>query len=419
MECSFLIPFDFSHFARQVCRNRFSCTISGMIPPRLPRDPSQPVRTRRFTEILSTILTSLLARGEITNVGNSQVPAYAVQGNLAAGGGLYYNAGQLSIKLAPSANGVLTLGNDGLGVGNIVQRIGNGTVNITGNVTLVGNGVSIVANAINNNITLSANSSAGGVGNIGNGTANATGNVTLTGNGITFSITGNTVLGTVVGSGGGGGGTGLDPISVIYPPFATVGDDDEFNDNVFSGWTTVENAGVPAAIPTLTEMNNVISINLPGGDSAANLHAYVKPRTIVAGNYVEIAFAGMGRAQNYNICGVLMSDGATFGSGNQVLFYYSPNEQKWALLKTTGFNNQVDFNGFDAQQQAQNPAQFLRLTFGGTNSFSGLVSPDGVSWANVTGNIAETITPTHAGFFATTWGGSLPFVWSVRYCKLR
>lgn len=207
-----------------------------------------------------------------------------------------------------------------------------------------------------------------------------------------------------------------DPITSEYPAFTAAGIDDEFDDASFTGWTAV-NSGLHN--PTITELNDVLALVLPGSDAAAELHAYVKaPAAIAANDYVEIGFRGMGRPQNYNICGVLMADGNTYGAGNQVCWYYSVNEASpWYRISFTNYNTAGAFANFARQTVAPTSDMYLRLKYEGSNNWSGWVSCDGVGWLNVTGTFARTLTPTHLGFFVTTWGGTLPFAWSIRYCR--
>jgi hypothetical protein len=246
---------------------------------------------------------------------------------------------------------------------------------------------------------------------IGRGSASGAGiaeEITL---GTNISLSGTTV--NVAATGGGGGG-GLDPQTAIYPTFTVGANDDEFDDASFSGWTAVNDG---SNVPTITETNNVCSISVPGGHAAADLAAYMKTVTPAANDYIEMAFRGAGRTQNHNICGLIMADGSTYTAGVQVLFYFSANENSWPLTRHTGYNTQGTFTGHTCQTSATMSDMFLRLKYEGSNNWSGWASADGVSWFNATGTIAYTLTPTRIGFFVSSWGGSLPFGWSLRYFR--
>lgn len=209
-------------------------------------------------------------------------------------------------------------------------------------------------------------------------------------------------------------GPGIDPISSIYPVFTAAGDDDEFDDSNFTGWTLVDSG---SHTPTVTETNNGASVSHPGNDASAELHAYAKTRTIAANGYVEAAFRSLGIAQNFNIAGVFMADGTTYNSGAQCLWLYSPNEGKWGLNTHSKYNTFGGTTGVNVQSTASIADMMLRLVYEGSNHFRGYVSPDGVSWIDVTGQITVTLTPTVAGFFVSTWGGLSPHVFAFRYVR--
>lgn len=408
-------------------------------------------------------MNSLLSRRQIVRTVVGNVTNWSIRSSVAAGGGLEYNAnGELGIKLSPNGNTVLSLGNAGLGLANQTGRTflaspANGSLgqvtfraiaaadlpDLTGTYQAFDSDLASLANAtlsnaiyyrvaagnwtgitFGSNITfangvLNANIPPGGVVNIGNGTANATGNVTIAvGNNVQVGVSGNTITLSATASGGNTGSAGgLDPSTAIYPGFSLVGGDDEFNDGSFSGWTLVDSGN---NTPTITETNNVISIAHPGGDAYQEIHAWLKSATITTGSYIEMAFTGVGRDQNFNLCGLILSNATTYGTGNQVVCYYSPAERKIALQTMNGFNFLAVFNGWDmVTNPIGPPCLFLRLECVGTNTWRGCVSADGVSFVNFTGNRTEVLAPTHAGIMVSTWGGTLPFNWSVRYFKVR
>jgi hypothetical protein len=246
---------------------------------------------------------------------------------------------------------------------------------------------------------------------LGRGSASAGGAEAIT-LGSNLTMSGTTLNATASTSGGSGGG--LDPNSSVYPPFTVGANDDEFSDGSFSGWTAV-NSG--SNVPTVTETNHVASLLLPGGHAAAELAAYVKAVTPATGDYIETCFRGQGRSNTYNIAGLVFADGATYGAGNQVVFYFSPQEQAWALNAHTGYNTLATFQSYTMQQFAPVGDMFLRLVYTAANSWRPYVSPDGVSWAALGSAVSYTLSPTRIGFFVTTWGGAQPFAWSFRYFK--
>lgn len=209
---------------------------------------------------------------------------------------------------------------------------------------------------------------------------------------------------------------GADPISSIYPPFTVTGNDDEFDNGSFTGWTAV-NSGSHAV--TVTEANNVASLNHPGGDVGAELHAWMKTPTITTGSYIEVAFRSMGIVQNFDQCGLIFANGTTYGAGAQAVFFESSADKVWATAAWTNYSTQGSTTTASYAFGAAHSDMFLRLVYSAANTFQGWASPDGVSWIQVVPDKAITLTPTKAGFFVSTAGGANPCVFSLRYCKFR
>lgn len=199
-----------------------------------------------------------------------------------------------------------------------------------------------------------------------------------------------------------------------YPPFTVTGNDDEFDDGSFSGWTAVQDSSPTL---TLTESNDCLSIYHPGGDSAAELHAWVKAQSFASNDWVETCLRVTGIQVHYRIAGLIFADGTTYGAGTQVGFYYSPSEQRWIRTPHTNYNTTGGITVVNYQNNSIHGDMFLRFKYEGSNNWRGYASPDGISWLDITGSFARTLTPTHAGFFVSTWGGALPFVASLRYVR--
>jgi hypothetical protein len=207
----------------------------------------------------------------------------------------------------------------------------------------------------------------------------------------------------------------LDRRRAFYPAFAVPNaDDDEFDDNNFSGWTVVQDS---SPLLTITEQNDVLSIAHPGGDAAAELHGIVKAKTWSVGDYVEACVQGLGAFQNFNIIGLTASDGLTYGAGVQMVYQYSPIESISCIRRFTNWSTNTATSGLFAAPTRFPGLMFMRLKYVSANNWAGFQSPDGISWVNVTGTIAGTLTPTHAGISVTTWGGANPFAWSVKYIR--
>lgn len=220
---------------------------------------------------------------------------------------------------------------------------------------------------------------------------------------------GSTLIGATSSSGG-----GADPITSIYPLFTASGVDDEFDDGSFSGWTLVDDGTHQA---TVTETNNVCSILLPGGDTAAHLHAWMKTTTVNSGDIIECAIRGLGLNQNFNLFGLIMANGTTYGAGAQVVWLYNSTSAFFQRIPFTNYNTAGAGTTYSVNGREPISDVFLRLKYEGSNNWSGYCSPDGVSWVNLTGTFAVTLTPSALGFFTSTWGGAAPYAWSVRYFR--
>jgi hypothetical protein len=249
---------------------------------------------------------------------------------------------------------------------------------------------------------------------LGTDAALANERVLTAGTGITLTDAGAGSTLTIATTSTAGSG-GSDPISSIYPIFTPSGDDDEFNDGSFSGWTAV-NSG--AHNPTITETNNRASFLLPGSDAASELHAYRNtPGSIVTNDWIEIAYCHSGVAQAYGIFGLIFADGTSYSSGAQVTFMTVTNLQQFSYYSFTGYNSASNINGYAMENGYPHGVAFLRFKYLGSNSWQGYSSPDGISWATVGPSQSRTLTPTKVGFAMSTWGGTNQHVWSVLYVK--
>lgn len=202
--------------------------------------------------------------------------------------------------------------------------------------------------------------------------------------------------------------------SALYTPFTPTGIDDEFDDGSYSGWTSVTPG---TQLLTFVEANDCLSIYNPAGQAAASLRAEVKATTINANDIIETCVSGFGRAQNYNLFGLVFANGATYGAGAQIVWYYSPTENVLWRVNFTNYSAAGTATSYTIAASNPTGVLFLRLKYEGSNNWSGWVSGDNTQWVNVTGTVAYTMTPTHLGFFVTSWGGSLPAVWSMRYIR--
>lgn len=202
--------------------------------------------------------------------------------------------------------------------------------------------------------------------------------------------------------------------SSIYLPFTPTGVDDEFDDQIFSGWTLV-NDGTHLA--TYTEINDCLSILLPGSDTSAHLQAVMKTTTVAVGDVIECAVSGMGENANFQTFGLIFADGVTYNTGNQACWSIFPSAQNLQIFAQTSYNTQGSSSAKGIGTSLPFPCQFLRFKLISAGNFAGFASCDGISWVNMTGTVAITCTPAAVGFFSSTWNSSVPYMWSVRYFR--
>jgi hypothetical protein len=189
---------------------------------------------------------------------------------------------------------------------------------------------------------------------------------------------------------------------------------DEFDDESFTGFTQVESGSGPFVV--VTERDHMASIYHPGGAAGAQFTAFMKNvGSRSSGDWISVCFRDFCPTQSYPIFGLFFSDGATYNSGVQAGFQWSQAEDAMVMRGMTGFDN-ATFSSTVTMDASVDMSQIhLKLEYRGTNQYHAYVSGDGVNWIKFFNNSNPcTLTPTYAGFGITTWGGSLPYVASVK-----
>jgi hypothetical protein len=199
--------------------------------------------------------------------------------------------------------------------------------------------------------------------------------------------------------------------------FTLSSDDDDFEDESFSGWTIVQ----PTPNCTVTEKNHRASVLMPGGAPGGSLYAFLKAKTPSAGDWVQVGMTYGGAVGNYPLIGVMLADGATYGSGKQASFWYSQQEKQYFQSIWNGFNSNSGTSGGNGPIHYPffHNTLHMRLKWVSANNYRCYVSPDAVSWADVFGLCsAGTIgTPTHMGFVCSIWDNANPGIASFNYCR--
>lgn len=205
--------------------------------------------------------------------------------------------------------------------------------------------------------------------------------------------------------------------AALYKPFTPTGNDDEFDDENFSGWTALQ------AAPTLTptEENDRLSIKHPGGDAGAQFHAWVKAVTVASNDWIEIAFQQYGEAGNYAIIGLLFANGATYGAGSQYAVGFSPTENGFIRSLHSNYSSSGgagSLGGGVPSANMKGALMIYRLMYEGSNVYRGYVSPDGINYVQTFTETSSHITSrTHMGFYVSTWGGTPDLVYSLLYAR--
>ena len=173
---------------------------------------------------------------------------------------------------------------------------------------------------------------------------------------------------------------------------------DEFNDNSFTGWTTLTVAGAQ----TITEANDLCSINVTTsqGTFGSAMNAILVSNALSTGQAVEVAIPAAHQTDaNGFIFGPVISNGTAAGStfcqaavqlqetSNDEVFFYAMD----------GTFNSYGQDGFGFGGRKLGHTQYVRLEYDASNSFKTWLSPDGVSWKNVH-TATTTMTPSHIGF---------------------
>jgi hypothetical protein len=196
-------------------------------------------------------------------------------------------------------------------------------------------------------------------------------------------------------------------------------DDDEFDDDSFSGWTAVNTT--PALVST-TEKNHRLSVIMPTGTASAQYYAWMKTKTPGANDWIQAGFQIAGSGTQYPIPGLIMANGTTYGSGKQIVLGFSAHENLIILRDMTGYNTHVGVLGSSFGNISNYLGGYfhLRLAWISNDHYSAWISGDGNSWATIFTNQALGslgAAPTKLGFGFTTWAASREFQMSSTYCR--
>jgi hypothetical protein len=204
---------------------------------------------------------------------------------------------------------------------------------------------------------------------------------------------------------------------------------DEFNDGVIDpAWARVDSAGggvSPAANITWSEGSDSIGgVNL-GGDSTDGFHALLRPLSafggaLIAGDAIISCLTLMPSigGSNYSFAGLMLADGNTFGSGNQILGILGAAAagKNLQVSAFTGFNTAAGVSSVTLTTMDTLRFVYVRLVMTAANTWRVDGSPDGVNWIKGS-TISRTVTPTHVGLCSTSYGTSTKHVVSSEFLR--
>lgn len=190
--------------------------------------------------------------------------------------------------------------------------------------------------------------------------------------------------------------------------------DDEFDDNLFAGWTKVIPSG------TATEVESYSALNVTMTSQLANhCVGYLKSMgTLGVGAMIETAYRSNFNNANYLMSGPLFTDGTAVGSNCIWLMDFLTTGENHSFR--AGTLNNVVTNHFDTAAATQPRGwSWQRIHWVSANTWRAYWSADGIQWSDFTqGNKTTTLTPTHCGFGVSTWAGAAPAIASIEFFRV-
>lgn len=199
---------------------------------------------------------------------------------------------------------------------------------------------------------------------------------------------------------------------------------DEFNDgSLDAAWVRVDGTGAVLANVDWTEGADVLSCYNKGGDTVDKFHALLRPLSgaggsMVAGDAFVSCVTMFYPIADFSFAGLVLTDGTTFGSGNQVWAEVGGRASGVQLqaFSWTGFSTAGSSAGAIGNMNSILRA-YHRIVMIGANTWRADYSPDGVSWIKGAANLSKTITPTHVGFFSSSYGTSIKHIASYEFIR--
>lgn len=191
-------------------------------------------------------------------------------------------------------------------------------------------------------------------------------------------------------------------------------DDDNFDDQNFSGWTAVGTTPTPV----VTEAKHRASIRIPTGTAAAQLYGWVKAKTPSAGKWIQCGYNTMKMGSPHQLVGPIFASGATYGSNNAVQWGYSSEENIFCMSFLANWNSLSGQNRYESVQLPAAPWIHLRFVWNSADNYDVMSSVDCVSWNTIASATLGTLgTVSHCGFGISAWGSNKEVTTSLTYCR--
>lgn len=193
-------------------------------------------------------------------------------------------------------------------------------------------------------------------------------------------------------------------------------DDDNFDDDTFSGWTEVKGSWTT----TKTEKYNRLAVSLDGTEGAGGRWtAFLKNKTPNPGDYIQAGFQFTGPRAAFPHVALVMGEGATYNNSDKfVIFGWDLHENYLIRWQSTGLDTSGNVDVIQSTEYALLNFIHMRLTYVSANTYTFQVSIDGLAWLSVwTASSYYTIAQDWVGFAFTTWNAGKPILFNVSYVR--
>lgn len=195
-------------------------------------------------------------------------------------------------------------------------------------------------------------------------------------------------------------------------------DDDEYDDATSAVFYTEVS---PTGTPNWTIANHSLNANF-SGISASDVCAFLKPVTLIDGDWLETSIRYLTQAVNYTFMGLIIADGTTTTSNALTVcaFISAATTGKMDVRYDKGTITNLSASGSDTTFDLSNTGA-LRLQLKRTNSttYSYLLAPEngGVFSGFGSASFDPGFTPTHAGLCVSNWGSGNQAIASFDYFR--